>query len=403
MLGIQTRLPVRNAPDLVRIGHEHRSEIPVDALWRDAMSLYRTGLHPAVALCIRHRGRVILDRTVGHVDHRPGETPTQVASPDTLFNLFSASKVVTATLVHALVEDGLLSLDDRVCDHLPGFEKHGKQGIRIHHLLSHTAGISHMPSGVDLYDALARGRFPVERLYDLVPTSSPGATAAYHPMSAWFLIDEIIQRVTGTDLRTACRDRLLAPLGFEGLSYGVAQDDVPRVARHTYTGPPTPGFMGRIFERTIGTDVDTAIGLSNHPSFLTGILPSANVIGTGREATRFLHMLNSGGIVDGVRVLDERTVARATSEATAVQLDGTFGFPIRYGLGYMMGGDRFSLFGLRTRSAFGHLGFTNVVVYADPTRDLCVSFLNTGKPMLAPGMLRWYWVLQRIASAVPRA
>ena len=62
----------------------------------------------------------------------------------------------------------------------------------------------------------------------------------------------------------------------------------------------------------------------------------------------------------------------------------------------------FSLFGLNTRGAFGHLGLSNVVVYADPARDLSVAFLNTGKPIIAPGMVRWYWVLQRIALMVPR-
>ena len=45
---------------------------------------------------------------------------------------------------------------------------------------------------------------------------------------------------------------------------------------------------------------------------------------------------------------------------------------------------------------------TGVVVYADPVRELAVAFLNTGKPMLAPGMVRWYWILQRLAMLVPR-
>ncbi len=75
---------------------------------------------------------------------------------------------------------------------------------------------------------------------------------------------------------------------------------------------------------------------------------------------------------------------------------------MRYGLGVMMGGTAFSLFGLNTAGAYGHLGLSNVVVYADPSRELAVAFLNTGKPMLAPGMVQWYAVLQRIANLVPR-
>ena len=76
---------------------------------------------------------------------------------------------------------------------------------------------------------------------------------------------------------------------------------------------------------------------------------------------------------------------------------------MRYGLGVMMGGNRFSLFGLGTRGAYGHLGLSTVVVYADPARELAVAFLNTGKPMMAPGMLQWYAVLQHLAARVPKS
>ncbi len=402
MIGLQTKLRVPDPWDVTRIGKEAGSQLGWDAIWRDVHSLYKTGLHPAIGLCIRHRGKVVLDRTVGHVEHVPGAAPGAVTTPDTLFNLFSASKVLTATIIHALAEDGVLDLDERVAHYLPGFEAHGKQGIRLVHLMNHTAGIPNMPQGPDAFEVLARGRYPLEPLLGLKPVTRVGTTSAYHPVTSWLLLDEIVQAATGKDLRQVARQRLLEPLGFQHMNYGVSPEDVPRVAKHTYTGPPTPGFMSRIFGRTIGADLDTAIGLSNHESFLTAILPSANVVATGRETTRFLQMLLNGGEIDGTRVLEERTVRRAVTEVTRVQLDGTFGFPMRYGLGFMMGGDRFSLFGLTTKRAFGHLGFTNVVVYADPTRDLTVSFLTTGKPMLAPGTLRWYWVLQRIAMMVPR-
>ena len=75
---------------------------------------------------------------------------------------------------------------------------------------------------------------------------------------------------------------------------------------------------------------------------------------------------------------------------------------MRYGLGVMMGGDYFSLFGLGTKGVFGHLGLSNLVAYADPSRELSVAYLTTGKPMFAPGMVQWYRVMQRIANLVPR-
>ena len=145
------------------------------------------------------------------------------------------------------------------------------------------------------------------------------------------------------------------------------------------------------------------IEITNEHSFLTGLHPSANIIGTARETSRFMQLLLNGGELDGVRVLEEATVQKAFTELPPIQSDGTFLFPMRYGLGMMMGNAGFSLFGLGTEGAFGHLGFSNVVVYADPHRDLAVAFLNSGKPMLAPGMLRWAWSLQRIVSSVARS
>lgn len=398
---IQTR--VTTSSGRTRQADEAGSRVPVDAIWSGVERLYESGLYPAIGLNIRHRGQVILDRTIGHNDNPPDGAPGLAATPDgTLFGLFSASKLLTGLLVHALHEDGLLHVDDFVCQHLPGFERNGKHGIRIRHLLSHTAGIPDMPAGIDAERVIEEGALDVELLFDLTPQSAPGRRNAYHAVTAFQLLAEICERASGLELKELARTRLLAPLGFEHMTYGAAPEDHERVAKHYRTGPPVAPMMKRIFERSIGIDVDRAVELSNSEKFLSSVIPSANVCTTGREMTRFLQLLLSGGELGGVRVLSPETVARATTAATGVQLDGTFGFPMRYSQGMMMGGNRFSLFGLTTRGAFGHLGFSNVVVYGDPSRELAVSFLNTGKPMLAPGMVRWYWVLQQIALSVPR-
>jgi len=393
---------VHEARSVTRVGPEAPSSLPFERIWSDVEALYATGLHPAIALNIAHQGRTVLDRTIGHVENVPAGSTTHIASPDTLFNLFSASKIVTATLVHALIDDGVLGLEDRPADYIPAFGCHGKDRIRLRHLLNHTAGISNMPRGVDAVTALTSGHFPMEALDEMRLQSVPGQRVAYAPITNWFIVQEMLERATGRPLAELLRTRILDPLGFENMGYGVPADKIDRVARHALTGPPVPAIMDRIFRRTVGIDLDTAVPLTNGPRFLSAVLPSANIIGTPREVTRFLEMLRRGGEVDGIRVLSEAAVQRATTHVTPLQLDGTFGFPMRYGLGVMMGGRRFSLFGLDTAGAFGHLGLSTVVVFTDPRRELTVTFLNTGKPMMDLGMVRWYWVLQQIASMVPR-
>ncbi|MCO4761555.1 MAG: beta-lactamase family protein [Myxococcales bacterium] len=400
---IETTLPTGDTDALTKIGQESPSNLDFEGLWRETVQFYAGGLHPAVGLTVFHKGRCVLDRTIGHVSHQPGEPPGEVVGLDTPFNLFSATKILTAMLIHALAEDHLIDLDKRVCHYLPGFEAHGKGHIRVRHLLNHTAGIPDMPTGIDLKAALQTGQVPWESLYELKPKWEPGRRHAYHAVTSWVLLQRIAEQVGGKSLQELLASRLIGPAGLSGLTYGVAADQVHRVAKHAYTGLAAPRLMADVFERNIGLDLDTAVRLTNTPEFLTAVLPSANICGTGRQVCDFLQMLLDGGVgPNGQRVLQQRTIDNAISDVTPVQLDGTFGFPMRYGLGVMMGGMRFSLFGLNTRGAFGHLGFTGVVVYADPARELAVAFLNTGKPMMAPGMVRWYWILQRLTMLVPR-
>ena len=383
-------------------GPEAPSGLPVESFWNDLLRIHDTGAHPSMALCIRHRGEVILDRVVGVVDPERPAQGDNIATPDTLFNLFSASKVLTATVVHALVEQGRLSLEERVADTLPSFDHGHKAAICLHHLLHHNAGMPQMPPDIDPQAALSDIPSVVERLARMPQKVAPGVSVAYHPITAWAVLCELVERRTGSDLRTLADELICGPLGFSHLNYGVSEADLPRVARHRVAGFQGVPFMDAMFKRTVGVTPVQAVELSNSPSFLQAVLPSANVIGTPRETAAFLQMLLNGGQLHGRRVLKPATVYRMVQDETPRAFDGTFGFPMRYGLGVMKGGRRFSLFGPLTRRAFGHLGFSNVLVYADPDRQLVVVLLNSGKPLLAWGMVPWVMMVQKMAVVVPR-
>ena len=122
----------------------------IDAIWRAVSLYYKMGLQPAMALCIRRNGKIILNRTIGHAaGNEPGATQEPVlATPDTLFNMFSASKCVTAMLLHRLVEEGRVNLHDKVAKYIPAFSQQGKGEISIYQVLTHSAGIPHTPAGL---------------------------------------------------------------------------------------------------------------------------------------------------------------------------------------------------------------------------------------------------------------
>jgi CubicO group peptidase (beta-lactamase class C family) len=104
-----------------------------------------------------------------------------------------------------------------------------------------------------------------------------------------------------------------------------------------------------------------------------------------------------------VQVFDPRTVRHATSEQTYLELDLTLGIPLRYGLGFMLGGTSLSLFGPDTPYAFGHLGFTNIISWADPARRLAVALVTSGKPFVSLDSLRLWNLLVEIGRAFPPA
>ena len=115
----------------------------VEAMWAAVVNLYGTRLHPGIAMCVRRRGQVVLDRAIGHErGNSPGDPkggPTVQATPSSLFNLFSASKAVTAMVIHRLDEQRVLHLDDAVVEYFPEFGKNGKEGVTMDQLLSSAA------------------------------------------------------------------------------------------------------------------------------------------------------------------------------------------------------------------------------------------------------------------------
>jgi CubicO group peptidase (beta-lactamase class C family) len=181
----------------------------------------------------------------------------------------------------------------------------------------------------------------------------------------------------------------------------VAPDECDQVATNYLTGPPIPAIARMLFRRVLGVEFADLPAMSNDPRFLTGIIPSANLVATADEMSRFYQLLLEGGSLGGVRVFDPRTVARATAEQTYMELDRSLGMPIRYSLGFMLGARWFSLYGSGTEHAFGHLGFTNIITWADPKRQVTAALLTSGKPLLYPAVYDVIDIPRLIGLACP--
>jgi CubicO group peptidase (beta-lactamase class C family) len=372
----------------------------VDAIWRATQNLYRTGAYPAVQVCIRRHGAPILNRALGHASgNAPSDgpdVPKRAVGIDTPFCLYSASKAVTAMVVHKLDEERVLHLEDRVSDYVPEFHRYGKRWITIRHVLAHRAGIPNLPPEAMDLELLAYPEKVVDLLAKMRRSGRPGGLLHYHAVSGGFVLAEVVRRASGRSIASWLERDISRPLGLRWMRYGVRREELPLVARDALTGPPVPPPVSTMLRRALGTSLPGVIELASDPRFLTGLVPAANVVSNAWDLCAFFECLLREGELGGVRIFDPRTVRHATSEQSYREFDLTLFAPLRYGNGLMLGDRPIGIFGQNTQRAFGHIGFTNIFGWADPAREISVAILTSGKPVVSPHVVRLFQLLFEI-------
>ena len=372
----------------------------VNAIWSAVERLYATGMHPGISLVLRRRGRVILKRAIGHARGNgpgdEGERPVPI-TPDTPVCLFSASKSLAAMPLHLLSERKELSLLDPVSHYLPEFGRNGKRDITIYQLLCHKAGIPTIPiEGVDVGELLLDHK-EIYRLICATAPERPGHHHAYHALTAGFVVAALVEKVSGGSFRSFFREQISAPLGLDSLDFGARGALLRRVARNYVAGFRLHAAQDHYLKRAIGTGLAHAVELSNDPRYYRAVIPAGNAVATADDCSRFFQCLLDGGTLDGTRVFAPLTVRRAVAEVGKPEIDRSLLVPLRYSAGMMLGDSPFGLYGPDTPQAFGHLGFANILAWADPMRDISVAILTTGKLVVGPHLPALWRLLAAIA------
>lgn len=270
-------------------------------------------------------------------------------------------------------------------------------------MLSHRAGVPQVPGSKEHPPTCCSTPQSSRASAARCQLHPPGKRLEYHALSGGYLLGAVVQQATGRSLQEVIRAEILDPLGFDLMGYGVPRDREPDVAVNYVTGRAMPLPINMLTSRALGVRPRARTSPTN-PRFYREILPSANVIGTADEASRFFEMLLRGGVLDGKRVLEERTLHAACVETAYMELDRVLLFPVRYGQGLMLGAPLISPFGLGLGRTFGHLGFMNVFCYADPERDIAVSLMTTGKILFdthLPALVQVLWRIARDCAPVP--
>lgn len=376
----------------------------VDAIWRGVEDMYCTGYYPALMLCIRRRGRIVLNRAIGHA--RGFGEPGGPASPvpitvDTPACIYSASKAVTAMLIHKLADEGRLNLLDPVAHYLPAFGQKGKERLTILQILSHRGGVPGIRTHRSLQE-LTRHEALLELICAAPPIDPQGRTQAYHAITGGTVLQAVLERVAGKSIREYWHEQFKRPMGLTHFDYGAQGRAYETMARDRFTGAAVPRRIREYFRQYLGLDIEVERDFVNHPAFFAEPIPAGNMIATAEEASRFFQMLLDDGRFEDRQILSPLAVHRATWETSPHQIDDVLKVPLRYSAGMMLGGNPFGLYGWKSGNAFGHNGLINIFIWADPDRDISVALLNTGKPLLAHNLPYLATVLGTISRGIPR-
>ncbi len=337
-------------------------------------------LHPGACLTVRRAGRIVLEASGGTM--HPGEPGPEV-SPETLFLIFSATKPLTATAIHLLIERGQLDLEARIAEYWPGFAQNGKDSVTLRHVLTHQGGFPFGPKWLTWEHWRTRDEI-VRGMESRRPAWEPGTETGYHPLNFGWVLGELVHRVDGRPLGQFLADEVFDPLGLA----------------NTWVGLPLE-HHGRVARLIDLSETHEYIADFNRPEVHATACGAATGITTTRDLSHFYSMLVQGGEIDGVRILRPETVARATAVAVATPKDHTLRVPVNWALGFHVGGNP-SPFGTKTSPVtFGHTGQGCTIGWGDPTRDLAVAYFTNGVQESVANFLRNSRMSDAILSAAP--
>ena len=359
------------------------------------------------AVCIYHRGVKVVDIWAGTRNLRgdPWQSDTMALS-------FSTTKGVMATLIHALVDRGVIDYDDRISKLWPEFAAAGKREITLRQVLSHQAGLHPIRPLIDHGERMLDWDYMTSALAASTPVKNGGKRTGYHGITYGWLVGEIVRRATGLSLADAVRTILSEPLSLDGLYIGAPRSERDRLAAlispkpYVHTVRNRVGYwMLRGFCAMLGLDPSRTqdallpkggldIFFSNR--VLDAEIPAFNGVFTARSLARMYAMLAGNGELEGTRFLSEETIRRAT-QIQSRTLDAVVGFPMRWRLGYHLVGTNRGVL----PNAFGHFGYGGSGAWADPDRNLSLAMtLNrvAGTPFGDMRMIRMGGIAAKCAE-----
>ena len=330
----------------------------IDSLVQHAIDAHAT---PGCQIAVMHKGRLVLNRAYGQLTYDSGSAEVTTS---TLYDVASLTKVCATTLaVMKLIDQGKISLGDRLSRYLPYLKDTDKERITIKEALSHCAGLK-------AYDALWQQTTNRDSILLLIAQSSLNADKSYcYSDFGFMLLADMVERVSGLSLDTYVSRYFYQPMGLQNTLFN------PMKTRD--------GAEGYIRAEIAPTEQDSS--RQEHLGFIWGSVhdPNAYAMGgvsghaglfsTAAEVARLMQMLLNGGELDGRRYLNRKTIETFTSRHFEKQGN-------RRALGFdkqlFAPSPNGQVCPEASQASYGHTGFTGTIVWVDPEYDLVYVFLS---------------------------
>lgn len=334
------------------------------------------------ALTLFHEGKLAVDLWGGTV----AADSQQAWSRDTLVEVFSSTKGMTATCMHVLIDRGLVDVDAPVARYWPEFAANGKADVTVAMVLAHQAGLPFWEEEIPK-DGLLDWNLATSRLAQQAPLWEPGTRHGYHGMTHGFLVGEIMRRVTGKSVGRFLRDEVAQPLGAD-VWIGLPESEEPRVVP-VILAPfdANSAMFAKVLNEPdwIGARMLTNCGelfgpeRINSRQFRAAESPATGGVCSAHGLARMYAPLAGDGSIDGVRIVSPRAlpgmrrIRSASSCDIQLQIATTFtlGFSNSWG-SRQRGEGNYVVLGER---AFGTPGMGGSMGFADGEAQLAFGYV----------------------------
>ncbi|MEV0245487.1 serine hydrolase domain-containing protein [Nocardia sp. NPDC050712] len=301
-----------------------------EGLRRELANQLASGAELGASIAVVVDGEPVVDIWGGYRDPER----TRPWASDTIVNVFSITKTMTALSALLLIDRGELDAHRKVAHYWPEFAANGKGDIEIRHILGHTSGVSgwQPPMAVpDLYDTEAAAA----RLAAQPPWWEPGSASAYHCLNYGHLVDAVVRRITGRSLGAFFADELAGPLGAD-FHIGTGPEQHDRIA--PLIPPPALEFdMTLLDQESILVKTLTSplldVAMTATPQWQQAEIGAVNGHGNARSVARVQSLVSNGGTLAGREFLSGKTID-LIFEQQSDGVDLALMVPLRFGIGY---------------------------------------------------------------------